>query len=744
MNRPSVSADTWPEMSGSTTNVVAQLHRQASWVKQKWRDEGNPNAIEFIRQNPAFREHHSLLLDLAYEEYCLLAGGGTPVALESFCNKFREYDSHFRHSLVKLLNVHDCFSRTADVPFNPLSVKWPQPGDDLLGFQIRELLGFGTFARVYLCHERAAGDRQVVVKMAYCGENEGKTLGSLNHPNIVRLNSVAIDPATKLTCLCMPFLGRNTLFHLLHYAFPNGQRPTSASAILKTARRDWQPFDCYVTDEHVEQIDYRGRYVDAILKMFCGLADALWHAHGKGIVHGDIKPSNVLLTSEGRARLLDFNLSQNRQLNLDVVGGTLPYMPPEQLRRYRDSGDQKAPHVNHRADIFSFGVALYEMLSGKLPFGGMESGETAEMACARLMKSIQQGPPDIRRYVPELDTHTVQLIRHCLAFEAADRPESMRVVADALSISCRRRHTLQRWTRIHRRSLLAAGVTTLLAAGAYGTHLALLSPVEQRWMKDGIDAYHKGNFAAAEECFTHALESGPQMWDAYFYRGLARLHDPQKYTEAGNDFQYENEHRRTVRSRIGLAHVCMLCNDMPRAYNWYASIPSDEIDPTILWNNMAYCRYHDGVISREKTIQILEHLDTAVAAGPKRWEPYHNRSLFQMNNAIPEFNSIEQGVADAERAITLEPSDWRPRYVAAMHIAKLVDKRPDLLERGMALLTEAYNNGIPDGLLQNGFLKKKFGSHPELIKLAKNPNRNIVEHNSLWEWIDPLVEYQPQ
>ena len=76
----------------------------------------------------------------------------------------------------------------------------------------------------------------------------------------------------------------------------------------------------------------RQTYVDGVLKIAIQMAEALEAAHEQGILHGDLKPSNVLLTPEGRPLLLDFNLSQDFVLSPGVCGGTLPYMPPEYLR----------------------------------------------------------------------------------------------------------------------------------------------------------------------------------------------------------------------------------------------------------------------------------------------------------------------------------------------------------------------------------------------------------------------------
>ena len=106
-------------------------------------------------------------------------------------------------------------------------------------------------------------------------------------------------------------------------------------------------------------------YVQAVVWIASWLAEGLEHAHERGVLHLDLKPANVLMADDGQPMLLDFNLSQPvRGGHAEFVGGTLPYMAPENLAAYRHGvrgGDA-------RGDIYSLGVMLFELLTGQLPF----------------------------------------------------------------------------------------------------------------------------------------------------------------------------------------------------------------------------------------------------------------------------------------------------------------------------------------------------------------------------------------
>ena len=206
-----------------------------------------------------------------------------------------------------------------------------------------------------------------------------------------------------------------------------------------------------------------------VAELIGDIAQAVAHAHGRGITHCDIKPANVLLDSTGKPHLADFGLAKRPTTNNSLAGrrragGTPLYMSPEQA-----SGN---PDLDYRTDIYSLGVMLYELLSGQKPFEGEDD--------ALYDQIINATPQPLRKIKPTIPEDLEKICLKCLAKSPADRYQTAEALADDLrrwlngesprgiSISLPKRAIKS--IKRHRRLVISA---TASAMGALGVAFAI-------------------------------------------------------------------------------------------------------------------------------------------------------------------------------------------------------------------------------------------------------------------------------
>jgi two-component system LytT family response regulator len=267
-------------------------------------------------------------------------------------------------------------------------------GDSIAHYRIVSRLGEGGMGEVYLATDTKL-DRSVALKVLPADvahdhgrmerfEREAKAASALNHPNVAHIYEIGDDKGVHF--LVMEFIEGESLDQRI------AGKPLASKEIAEVASQ---------------------------------IADALDAAHGKGIIHRDIKPANIMVTPRGHIKVLDFGLaklserpdtpgaSQMETRYVSAAGsliGTIEYMSPEQAL---------GRPVDYRTDIFSLGVVLYQMATGRIPFEGATPSET-------IARILEAQPDAMARFNYELPQELDRIVRKCLEKDRERRYQSAR------------------------------------------------------------------------------------------------------------------------------------------------------------------------------------------------------------------------------------------------------------------------------------------------------------------------------
>ncbi|MGO9921842.1 MAG: protein kinase domain-containing protein [Isosphaeraceae bacterium] len=363
------------------------------------RGEQPPLEMYLERLGPA---DHEGAVALIYRHFCLVeAAGGNPDPAD-----YQERFPSYQDALKRLLRLHaECPPSLLDRWFDGNSdrVEMPEVGDSIGPYRLRRELGRGSFARVYLAKQTDLEDRLVVVKVSTRATREPWLLARVRHAHIVEIFSHATADDGAFQLICMPFWGGATLAAVLAAGRERPNRPALGRDLL--ADLDGVAAPEYPRDDPsrpAREICSSATYGQAVVWIVARLAEALDHAFQRGVAHGDVKPSNILLSADGNPMLLDFNLARDwaaagPDAKLADPGGTLAYMAPERLRdlaqsdrsrsaaglgcspaethsgpddqvsREEDRSSEAADPGPQLADIYSLGVVLIEALTGRVP-----------------------------------------------------------------------------------------------------------------------------------------------------------------------------------------------------------------------------------------------------------------------------------------------------------------------------------------------------------------------------------------
>lgn len=389
---------------------ASSVTRHVEAMVDAWRRGERTGAEEILARHPELDDDAAIRL--IFEEYCLRRDAGLEVSPSDVARWFPRWGAE----LALLL---DC-QRLIDSA--PARVEFPGVGEVLGGFRLLAELGRGAAGRVYLAAQPSLGDRRVVVKVTAGDRDEHLSLARLQHMNIVPLYSEHRLRDRNLQVLCMPFLGCATLAQVIESLEPIPVVERTGARIVAAMDHAGARRNCDLpSDGPFRRYIARAGYVEAVVSIGAALADGLHYAHERDLVHMDVKPSNVLLASDGQPMLLDFHLARS-PIRLESpppawMGGTLKFMAPEQrqaMEAVRANRPIREP-VDGRADVYSLGMLLYHALGGPVP----ESESDGEPL------------PLLERCNPRVSPGLSDIIHRCLQVNPGRRyPDAASVAAD--------------------------------------------------------------------------------------------------------------------------------------------------------------------------------------------------------------------------------------------------------------------------------------------------------------------------
>jgi len=263
-------------------------------------------------------------------------------------------------------------------------------------YKIEELLGQGGMSAVYKATDPNL-KRVVAIKMIHSHlsddpdfvrrfEEEASSVAQLRHPSIIQVYDFNHDDESDSYYMVLEFVPGETF------------------------------------QQHLARLNAAGRKVSSLnaAEYLIDICEAVGYAHQRGMIHRDIKPANLMLNVTGQAILMDFGIAKivggQRHTATGAVVGTAMYMSPEQI---------KGESPDHRSDIYSLGVTLFEMLSGRPPF-------EADSAMTLMMMHVNDPVPDLKSLNPEVPDDLVAVIEKALAKDPNDRYQTAAQMAAAL------------------------------------------------------------------------------------------------------------------------------------------------------------------------------------------------------------------------------------------------------------------------------------------------------------------------
>jgi serine/threonine protein kinase/Tfp pilus assembly protein PilF len=667
-------------------------------MDRRWRAGERPLAENYLNRSPDLWDKPDDALEIIYEEISLRHQHGDPAELDDFLLRFPQWSEQLR----VLFNCHDLLGSDSGAA---------SPGGEgrLQDFQTVAELGQGASGRVVLATETSLADRPTVLKLVSADRQEHLSLARLQHTNIVPLYGTFADDARGLRVLCMPYFGGGTLDRIwarLRLRPPSLRTGGALVDALEEVHKGVGDTRGIVVGGPVCELLARSSYTRAICWIGACLAEALQYAHERGLVHLDVKPSNILVAADGQPMLLDFHLARapipaNGPPPL-LLGGTPAYMAPEQRLMVDALRSRIAVRqaIDGRADIYALALVLYEALGGSLQAGTNRPVRPLH----RINNQVGVGLSDV--------------IAKCLSAAPGDRYPTAGALADDLRRhlsdlplrGVRNRSLRERWSRWRRRrpfaialGALAAGV--IVIGGLLGLQVASRLNKATEALQEGKDYLAKRQFVDAKGClrrglaFAEGLPFGQQVCadlrnglqlveQGRLTQNLTAVMDEVRF-RSGGDFSSAAElHALEAQCRSLWENRGRILNYLRQEMDPSSSdqLQTDFVDLGVLLSDLSIRAARTGELrlAHEEAVEILNEAE-------KEFRPSLLLSLERQrhNHAL---GRIEEVRADQQRSSGLSPqSAWEFYALARSHLqAGRPDLAADEVERSLDLQPHSF------------------------------------------------------
>lgn len=559
------------------------------------------------------------------------------------------------------------------------------PSDNLLGnYRIVSRLGAGGMGVVYKAYDEKL-QRIVALKFLTASDlsladrnrvlREARVASALDHENIASIHAVEEAPDGRLFIVMGFYEGENLATRM-------SQAPLTIDQAVSVVRQ---------------------------------IGQGLGHAHAHNVIHRDIKPSNVILCYDGVAKIVDFGLA--RAINGDTtqstgVSGTLPYMSPEQVT---------GKSVDHRTDIWSLGVLMYELLSHRHPFPAENPAGTVA-AIAKAQPAPMDNVPEALQAIvyramakrPENRYQAcAEMLRDLRTYEASRAGATVTVDTDDLDRRIRSAGSDEQKSFGWRTWLSFAAVVVLSAAALFvsiRTNMNLSHKPQQRKVvaqsaiPTAYDAYQKGAdlvqhyyrknaLAQGIELLNSSVKADPTfalahvaLGEAYFRRfqlerDKALIDEAEKEckTALAMNEQLPDVHIVLARVQLAKGNSALALTEAQRAL---------ELDPN---NSDAYLALADVYADQGRAVEAEKTYQQGIALSPESWEAYHRLGSFYYNQG-----RFEESAQQHRRELELVPDQVYARTNLAIDLKALGRKDEAEAELKKALeyqlVFSAYGN----------------------------------------------------